>query len=248
MKEKPVLCYGDVNNVQDIVAAMKDVSVVLHLYNIRHSPNIIQACNLIGIKRVIFVNTTGMYSKFQQYANLYKKLEKNILESGLDYTIIRPTMIYGNQQDKNISKLVKIASRLRVFPIIGEGKSLLQPIFAGDLAEAIYQASQRDVSIHKTYNVAGSEPLSYEVIIKAIYYAMNKEVRFIHIPYKLALVAGKIGDILPNGLISTERLLRLSEDKCFNYSNATEDLGFIPKSFYEGIRLEVECIKAANII
>lgn len=161
MAEKPAIHYGDVNNVKDITDSMRNVSTVIHLVNIRQAPQIISACKESGVKRVIFVNTTGMYSKYQAYSSLYRQLEGEILKSGLDYTIIRPTMIYGNRQDKNIHKLVNLINLAPVFPVIGNGESLMQPIYAGDLAKVIFKASLQDISIGKEYNVAGKEPISY---------------------------------------------------------------------------------------
>ena len=113
MEQDEILHYGDVNDTETLTAALSGVRQVIHLVNIRSSPQIIEACKRQGIQRVIFVNTTGMYSKYQQYAELYRELEQGIVDSGLDYTIIRPTMIYGNQQDKNIHKLILLMNKWR---------------------------------------------------------------------------------------------------------------------------------------
>ncbi|MCL4440698.1 MAG: hypothetical protein M1609_08950 [Firmicutes bacterium] len=69
------------------------------------------------------------------------------MESRLDYTIIRPTMIYGNQRDKNIHKLVTIVDKYPVIPVIGVGEGLMQPIYARDLATVIAQAYLRPVPL-----------------------------------------------------------------------------------------------------
>ena len=104
------------------------------------SPEIIEACKVSGINRIVIVTTTGIFSKYQQYSEEYKKLETIILDCGLNYTIIRPTMIYGNHQDKNIHKLVKIVNKYPIVPVIGKGYGLMQPIYAKDLAEVIAAA------------------------------------------------------------------------------------------------------------
>jgi nucleoside-diphosphate-sugar epimerase len=73
--------------------------------------------------------------------------------------------------------------------------------------------------------------------------SLGKRVWFIHIPYVIALTAGKIGDRIPNRLIDHEKVLRLLEDKSFDYSKARDHLGFNPISFEEGIQLEVNAMK-----
>lgn len=245
---RPDICYGDSNDVDDLARCMKDVEGVIHLVNIRCSPQIIEACKRSGVRRVVFVNTTGMYSRYQAYADLYRRLEEGIISSGLDYTIVRPTMIYGNQQDKNIHKLVKLLNRLPIFPVAGNGSSLMQPIYAGDLARVIYRAYKSSGAIGKEYNVAGKESLSYLELLREITAALGKRRVFINIPYSLALLVGKLGDVIPNGLVNLERIQRLSEDKAFDYTKAQNDLGFDPLSFHEGIRLEVQSLKGAHVI
>jgi len=247
-ERRPDFCYGDASNVDDLVKSMKGVSGVIHLVNIRCSPQVIEACKKTGVRRVVFVNTTGMFSKHQAYSGLYRRLEENILASGLDHTIIRPTMIYGNHLDKNINKLVRLVNRLPVFPVVGDGKSLMQPVYAGDLARVVYRAYKSNRSVGEDYNVAGKEPLSYLELLKSIALALGKSPYFIHIPYSLALLAGRIGDFIPNGMVNLEKIQRLSEDKSFCYSKAQNDLGYSPISFLEGIRLEVQSLRKMGII
>jgi len=239
--QKPDFFCGDVISVDELVKCMEGVESVIHLVNIRYSPQVIEACIEKGVKRVIFVNTTGMYSKYQEYSNLYKQLENKILNSQLDYTIIRPTMIYGNHLDKNIHKLIKLLAKLPVFPVVGDGSSLMQPVYAGDLARVIYLAYKNKVAIGKDYNVAGKKPLSYKILLKEIAGALNKRVYFINIPYSLA-------NLFPNSLVNLEKIQRLSEDKVFDYSKARDELGFNPISFQQGIRLEVMELKRAGIL
>lgn len=239
---------GDVTSVEDIAVALDGIDTVIHLVNIRSSPQIIEACKIRNIKRVIFINTTSIYSKYQRYAKQYEELEKHILASDLDYTIIRPTMIYGNEQDKNIRKLVKLVATLPVFPIVGKGSHLMQPIYAKDVAEVIFSAYKNDISIKNSYNVAGKETMSYLQLIKEIGKALDRDLKLFFVPYKLALAIGRIGDYIPNGLITYEKIQRLGEDKCFDYSEASKDLGFSPMSFSEGIKKEVAALKKAGLI
>lgn len=244
----PDFCCGDVSDIKDLARCMEGVEGIIHLVNIRHSPQVIEACKQTGVKRVIFVNTTGMYSKYQAYSGLYRQLEERILASGLEYTIIRPTMIYGNHLDKNIHKLVKLMKRLPVFPVIGDGSSLMQPIYAEDLAKVIYHAFESEKAIGNDYNVAGREPVSYMELLKEIANALGRKPLFFQVPYSFALLAGRLGDFIPNGLVNLERIQRLSEDKAFDYSKARDELGFNPMPFREGVMFEVKSLKKVGLI
>lgn len=243
------LFQGDVSKVASLREAMSsEVDSIIHLVNIRHSPQVTRACRECGVRRVVYVSTAGVFSKFQSYSSLYKELEGEILESDPDYTIIRPTMIYGNERDVNIHKLVKIINRYPVVPVLGKGNGLMQPIYAQDLAMVIAMAYVRPVSVRKAYNVAGQHPVQYLDLLKTIALALGKKRKFMHIPYGLALAAGFIGNYIPNGLINLEKVQRLTEDKAFDYAEAARDLDFEPRTFEKGVALEVAALRRAGLI
>ena len=157
-------------------------------------------------------------------------------------------MIYGNHQDKNIHKLVKIVNKYPIVPVIGKGYGLMQPIYAKDLAEVIAAAYMNPVSMKKAYNVAGQNPISLREMMCLIADNINKRRLFINIPYLLALAAGHVGELIPNGLINVERIQRLREDNVFKYDEAEKELGFSPISFKEGIEHEIGALKRSGII
>lgn len=243
------IVYGNLKDPKSTNEALKGVDIVLHLAPRFELQSIIDACMVNEIKRIFYVNSTGIYSKFKKSSHIDLRNEQNLKKSGLIYTIIRPTMIYGNHQDVNIHLLVKIMDKTSIYPILGKGKGLMQPIYAGDLAKVIVSALNNEaLTRYKDYNVAGKSPLQYKVILANIAKAMGKRVNFIKIPYKLALMAGKIGDMIPNRIVDYEKVLRLVEDKDFDYIDASEDLGFDPISFEDGIVLEVNDLKKHGII
>ena len=100
-----------------------------------------------------------------------------------------------------------------------------------------------EISSRKAYNVAGQHPLTYNQLLHEIQDALHRRVSMFHIPISLAKLAGRIGDVVPNGLVNYERIQRLEEDKAFDYSKAKEDLGFSPIPFSEGVKYEVQALR-----
>jgi len=249
MNKNENIAYGDLSSPESINTAFNDVTEVLHLAPRNQLKNILDECKKHRIKRLYYINSTGIYSKFKKSSHVDLQNEETLKNTDLVYTIIRPTMIYGNHQDGNIHLLVKIMSKTAIYPIIGKGEGLMQPIYAGDLAKVIVSAlNQEELTRFKEYNVAGKESIAYQDLLKSIASAMQKKVFFIKIPYSLALFIGKIGDKIPNKIINYEKVLRLREDKDFNYGDAAKDLNFRPKTFEEGIKNEIIEMREQGII
>ena len=166
--------------------------------------------------------------------------ELAIETSGLKYTILRPTMIYGSPRDRNMWRLIKFMRLSPIVPIFGDGKYLQQPIYVDDVAAAVLGCLKADITIGKSYNIAGKHALTYNEVIDTIAKAMNKRVWKLHIPSKpvvgLLKLFEKIHILFP---IKAEQVLRLNENKDFSYAEAEKDFGFSPLSFEEGIKLEL---------
>lgn len=243
------IVYGDLRNSASIQEAFYGVTTVLHLAPRGALKTILDVCKNNNFIRIFYVNSTGIYSKFKKSSHVDNINEKLLDNSGFVYTIIRPTMIYGNQQDGNIHLLVKGMKKTPIYPIIGDGEGLMHPIYARDLAKVLICCLNNPKTTEfKKYNVAGKAPIEYQDLLKEIASALKKKVYFIRIPYSIALFIGRIGDLIPNRIINYEKVLRIKEDKAFDFSDAANDLGFNPISFQEGIKLEIDDLKRAKII
>ena len=122
------------------------------------APNIVNALIESGVRRAVFVSSTSIFSKLSTSSKSTRiQAELVIAESGLDYTIIRPTMIYGSPRDRNIWRLVNFVNKSPIVPIIGRGDAMQQPVYVDDVAQAIISAAQYDLSIVQSYDIDGAE-------------------------------------------------------------------------------------------
>ncbi|HMV29385.1 MAG TPA: NAD-dependent epimerase/dehydratase family protein, partial [Anaerolineales bacterium] len=152
----------------------------------------------------------------------------------------RPTMIYGSPRDRNMWRLIRLLRITPIMPIFGDGESLQQPIFVDDVAQAVLLALQNDVTIRKSYNIAGKDPLTYNQVIDIVASTLGKRVWKLHLPYMPIVRALQFTERMRLRLpIKAEQVLRLNEDKSFSYEDAKRDFGFTSRSFEEGIRAEV---------
>lgn len=235
---------GDLGDEASLARAFEGASVLLNTASIGfgHGPAIVAAARRAGVSRAIFVSTTAIFTTLNaKTKSVRMAAEEAIRNSGLQWTIIRPTMIYGTARDRNMVRLVRYLSRWPVIPVGGRGTHLLQPVHADDVARAILLALDHEVSIGREYNVAGKTPLTFNQLIDIVAARLGKRVFKLHVPVApvaaMLALAERAGLRLP---VKAEQIRRLNEDKAFDYSDAARDLGYAPIAFEEGIAREIE--------
>lgn len=242
------LVMGDCLDLNSIRNLVRGCDCLIHIAGILYAEHVIEACTEAGLERVVFVNTTGMYSRYRKYSSEYMRMESLIMSSGLQYTIIRPTMIYGGAKDHNIRRLVRFIDRHYFVPVIAGGKALLQPIYAKDLANVIAVCTLGAQTIGRDYNVAGKKPIAHADMLKIIAQALGKKRVFVTVPYWTAYLAGCLGELVPRSFITIERIQRVVENKAFDYSRAADELGFEPIGFEEGIQYEIRDLRKHGLV
>lgn len=235
--------FGNLDNFNSICEALKDKDTLINIASLGfgHAPNIVNACEEMNIKRAIFISTTGIFTKLNPNSKAIRlEAERIIKESSLDYTIIRPTMIYGTPKDRNMWRLVKYLKKLRIIPVLGKGDYLQQPVYVKDLANVIVRAYMNPISVKRIYNISGAEALTYNEVIDITAKALGVKVLKLHIPMKLSYYLLKIYEKLSKKpKLKSEQVLRLNENKDFSYEEAKIDLDYNPLSFSKGIKLEI---------
>ncbi len=231
-------------DVGDLIQAFDGAEIVLHIAGIMLSTFVVKAAIVSKVPWVIMVHTTGRYSKFKSAAEMYIKVDDEILglKAKQTMTILRPTMIYGSRLDRNISRLVEYIDTHRIFPVFGSGKNLMQPVRGEDLAIAYTQImASPQTTQNKEYNLSGGQPIAYIDMLKLVAKNLDKDTRFVHIPLNLSIFMAKIYNLIfKRALISVEQVQRMQEDKVFSHDEATRDFGYAPLTFEEGIRIQCE--------
>src|SRR5215207_3976544 len=238
---------GDISDSQPLTTAMQGANALVNIASLGfgHADSIISAAKIAGIQRAIFISTTAIFTQLNAPSKKTRMAaELAIKTSGLKYTILRPTMIYGSDRDRNMWRLICFMRYSPIVPIFGDGKYLQQPIYVDDVAQAVVSCLSNDNTIGKSYNIAGKHPLTYNEVIDTIARQLNKRVWKFHVPSKpivsLLRLFEKVHIPFP---IKAEQVLRLNENKDFSYAEAQRNFGFSPLSFEEGIKLELKSAK-----
>jgi len=235
--------FGDVSDSQSLTTAMQGTGALVNIASLGfgHANSIISAAKIAGIQRAVFISTTAIFTQLNASSKKVRVAAELAIEtSGLKYTILRPTMIYGSPRDRNMWRLIRFMRYLPIVPIFGDGKYLQQPVYVDDVALALVSCLSNDTTIGKSYNIAGKHALTYNEVIDTVARQMNKRVWKIHVPSKpvVSLLRFFKRARIPFP-IKAEQVLRLNENKDFSCAEAQKDFGFSPLSFEDGIGLEL---------
>lgn len=212
------------------------------------APGVVAACQAQQLQRAVFVSTTALFTKLNARSKAKRQAaEATIQTSGLDYTILRPTMIYGTPGDRNMVRLLRLIQRSPIIPVFGDGQSYQQPVYVADLAWAICEVLNHPHTIGRDYNLSGGQVLTYNQVIEIAAQALGRSPLILHLPAQPIIALLETLERLHLTLpLKGEQIRRLNEDRTFSHSLAQHDFGYRPRSFASGIAKEVELLQTGG--
>jgi uncharacterized protein YbjT (DUF2867 family) len=237
-----------------------DLLVNLASLGFGHAPAIVAAAERAQVRGAVFVSTTAVTTTLPAATRRIRlAAERRIADSGLAWTILRPTMIYGAPGDRNLCRLLPLLRRAPVLPVPG-GRHLQQPVHVADVAHAVLAAAeaigaewagpgQRERGAKPggvTYDLAGPAPMTFDELLRTAARAVGSRTRFVPVPLPPVLAAARGYELVSrHPRIRSEQVRRLAEDKAFTIHAAARDLGFAPRSFAAGITAEARALGLA---
>jgi uncharacterized protein YbjT (DUF2867 family) len=238
---------GDVRNVADMRSALKGAGAVVHLAAIAiekpgesySSTNadatrvLIDSATAEGAQRFVHMSQNGSDSK-SPYTFLRSKgvAQDLVQESSLRWTILRPSVIVGPEDEfvNVLARLVRLSPL--VFPLPGGGTARFQPIAVADVARAILKCLEDESTVRRTYTIGGPAPLSLRQMTERILIAMNASRILVGVPVgalrPLIAVAQRL---LPNPPVTTSLLDLLEVDNTAEPNDLRDKLGIDPVPF-----------------
>lgn len=200
VESKIEIVQGDVTKPESLGKIMQGVDTVIHLVaiaiekgnrtyeaiNTQGTINMIEAAKAAGIKRFINMSQNGA-SPDIPYRFLRSKgiAQAYVAKSGLDWSAVKPSLIWGPQDEfANVqARLIKLTPI--VFPLVGDGQATFQPVYVGDVVEALARCVDDPSTIGQEYDLGGPEVLTYEDIVKRVLKALGTSRILIKIPVPL---------------------------------------------------------------
>jgi uncharacterized protein YbjT (DUF2867 family) len=253
--DKVELVQGDTLNATALQTAVHGIDTIVHAAfmtadrkesvgnhyentNVRGTENVIKAAKEAGVKHIIEISGLGTRAdKPGSYMQGRYLAEQTLKDSGLDWTIIQPSVLFGKDAPfiKGLADLIRSAP---VVPLIGGGKTMFQPIFVEDVVSVIMKVLEDPTrTARKTYTIGGPEYYSFSQVIDLLLATMHKTR--IKAPAPTALVgvgAAVMEAVLPKPPLTKAALTLFSFDNTTDKQSIERDFGFKPMSFTDYLR------------
>ncbi len=202
--------------------------------NVYGTANLIKAARYAGVKRMIEISGLGTRpDKPGSYMQGRYLAEKMLMDSGLDWTIIRPSVLFGKGAPfiKGLTDLIHLAP---VLPLIGGGKTMFQPIYVEDVVTVILKVlAEPERTNKKIYTIGGPEYYSFEQVFNELQKALHTNRPKVYAPTPLVGIgAAMMETVLPKPPLTKAAMSLFSYDNITDINAVERDFGFKPMSFH----------------
>ena len=250
--------YGSVQDPETLKAAFYNVDVAVHLVAIireshnatfegvirQGTENLVAMARSEGVKQFIYVSAIGTIDD-PDYPYLYNKwrAEQALIGSGLPYTILRPSILFG-EGDEFINTMAGMVRSFPIIPIAGSGSATFQPLAVDELARCVAAAAGREDLMEKVIEIGGPDYLSYDDMVDIIAHTYGVRRRKLHIPLAFMRPAVRAMEaLLPRPPATTHQLAMLSIPNVAELDTVERVFGFKPRP----LRGNIEFIKRISI-
>jgi uncharacterized protein YbjT (DUF2867 family) len=244
------LAQGDTINPASLKVAVRGIDTIVHAAfitadqkesagnrykdtNVRGTANLIQAAKDAGVKRIIEISGLGTkQDKPGSYMQGRYLSEKMLKESGLAWTIIQPSVLFGKDAPfiKGLADLIRTAP---VVPLIGGGKTMFQPIYVEDVVTVIVKVLEdAERTSGKTYTIGGPAYYSFSQVIDILLNTMHKTRIKVLAPMALVGVGASMMEaVLPKPPLTKAAMTLFSFNNTTDLQSVERNFGFTPVSF-----------------
>lgn len=208
-----------------IRAAVKGCDVVINCIGILHEKGkstftkihtelpraIAKACAAEQVGRFIHLSALGCDESDSKYGKSKLNGELAVLENFPRATILRPSVVFGVEDDF-FNKFGRLATIMPALPLIGGGQTKFQPVYVGDIADAVMAALANPACEGQTYELGGPDVLTFRQIYERLFEETGRKRLLISLPWGLAKFQGCVLSLLPKPLLTPDQVESLKTD------------------------------------
>jgi NADH dehydrogenase len=241
------LKVGDIRDPDFVRTAVQNAGAVVHLAAIaieRHGESyeqtnaeatrvMLEAAQQAGVDRFVHMSQNGSDSQSPFRFLRSKGIAQDVVTSStLSWTVFRPSVIFGPEDEfvNVLARLIRLTPL--VFPLPGGGSARFQPVYVGDVAAAIRIALENDETIQQIYPLGGLAPLTLRQMVERILLAMQERRTIVSLPIGLVRPLLAVAQrLLPNPPVTTSLLDLLAVDNTIPNNTITTIFGLEPTPF-----------------
>jgi N-acetylglucosaminyl-diphospho-decaprenol L-rhamnosyltransferase len=224
--------------------------IAVHCAPLWHLPPIIDLLANVQVKRIVAFSSTSVFGKALSKNDYDKEVVAKLTRAEaelatrcdfhrINWTIFRPTLIYGLGLDGNVSSLARFIRRFGFFPVCPPACGRRQPVHADDLAMGVLNVINAVASFGKIYAMSGGEIVTYRDMLERLFRLCHKKNRIIETTM-LPPIMDVAGRLLQKKHLYGEIARRMNDDLIFTHDDASRDFSFSPRPFLSGGMADVE--------
>ncbi|MEQ1754026.1 MAG: NAD(P)H-binding protein [Micropepsaceae bacterium] len=210
----------------------------MHAVHIEMPKALLDAAQQAGVKRMVLISAISARPDVaSDYARSKLAGEDVVRSAALDWTILRPSLVYGDGSYGGTSLVRGLAGLPWFTPLPGKGDFEFTPIHVRDLARATRLVCENSIHANQTLEPVGPETISLKTLLQHYRGWLGfGRARFISIPMSLLRVLGRVGDMAHLGPISTTSIVQMVAGNAGDSAAFAKAIGFIPQSLRETLR------------
>lgn len=197
--------------------------------------NLVDAAKSAAVPRFIGISGVGADETAEFHWLRFKFQEEAYIKaSGVPYTILRATWIYG-PRDVSLNRFLGFAKFLPFIPVIGNGKTRINALFIGDLAAHVAAAVSRDDLRGRTFEVGGPTVMTMDEVVRAALKAAGKKRFIIHQPNWLMKMVASVIQFAPGRPLTPDAIDFITMDGIADTASLVEAFGLRLTPIEEGL-------------
>ncbi len=197
--------------------------------------NLVDAAKEVGVQRFIGISGVGADEHGEYPWLRYKwQEEQHIIATGVPYTIIRGSWVYG-PNDVSLNRFLGFARWLPFIPVIGNGKTPINPLFIDDLGTYVTAAVERDDLRGRIFELGGPDTLTMDEIVRAALKAAGKKRFILHQPKFLMKLVASVVQFAPGRPLTPDAIDFITQDGVADTGPLTEAFGLPLTPLAEGL-------------
>ncbi len=222
-------------NLVGIIREFHGRGITFEKLHYEGTANLVRAARLQKVRRFIQMSALGAQPDGKtQYQQTKFRAEECIRTSGLDYTIFRPSIIFG-PEDKFVNLFANMLRTQQFVPVVGNGRYQMQPVSAENVSMGFVKSIERKDAAGKTFDVGGPEKIEFNQIIDIIGEVICAPPHKIHIPVFIMSTMAEMLDWLPSFPVTKDQITMLLEGNVCDEKPFFKHFDITPIGFKEGI-------------